>query len=102
MLKQEKCHNCGASLTYDERNYNGEVTCQYCRTKYHLDNLGKIEEYKVKLMIFGVVREFYIESVTFDESGCYCECERDIDGELMARIARVKPKMILGMRSFFN
>ena len=64
MLKQEKWHNCGASLTYDERNYNGEVTCQYCRTKYHLDNLGKIEEYKVKLMFLGKVRNFYISEMT--------------------------------------
>lgn len=101
MLKVEKCHNCGASLEYNEKDYNGEVTCKYCHTKYHLDALGKVEEYKVKLMIFGVVREFYIESVTIDSSDCYCECVREIDSELMTRIINTRPpKMILGMRSF--
>lgn len=100
MLKEEKCHNCGASLEYNEKDYNGEIECKYCHTKYHLDNLGKVEEYKVKLMVYGVVKEFYIESITFDNSDCYCECVCDIDSNLMTRIRTSPPKMILGMRSF--
>ena len=63
MELRTNCKNCGASLHYDETNYGKKVKCQYCRQEYHIDTLGRIEEYKVKLEIYGKVIDFYINSI---------------------------------------
>lgn len=74
MELRTNCKNCGASLHYDETNYGKKVQCKYCRQEYHVDSLGKIEEYRVKLEFMGKIIDFYIGSCTitplFDEF-CY-------------------------------
>ena len=61
MLKRDKCMNCGNSINYNEVK-NGVYVCPYCRTNYHIDKLGYIEEYKVKLMFMGHLLECYLQS----------------------------------------
>lgn len=69
MNNPTNCHNCGAPLKYDEKNYGSTAKCKYCNTEYHIDNLGRIEEYKVKLMFYGKIVTFYVGSVMV-ESPC--------------------------------
>lgn len=57
------CTNCGAPLKFKEKDYGKLAKCSYCDTEYHLDLLGRVEEYKVKLKIMGEVKEFYISEV---------------------------------------
>ena len=63
MLKQERCHNCGSTLEFHDDSYCSVVKCPYCRTEYHIDNLGRIEEYKVKLKIQNRIVSFYVGSM---------------------------------------
>lgn len=49
------CINCGAPLK------NGK--CEYCGTEYHLDSLGQVNEYKVKVNIMGQEKDFYIGKI---------------------------------------
>lgn len=62
MELRTNCKNCGASLHYDETKYGQKVKCKYCQTEYHIDLLGRVEEYKVKLEFMGKIIEFYITS----------------------------------------
>lgn len=66
-MNETNCKNCGAVLHYDLKSRIAK--CSYCSTEYHLDDLGRIEEYKVDLEIYGVRRTFYISSITkrYDE-----------------------------------
>lgn len=57
------CTNCGAPLNFKEQDYGKLAKCSYCDTEYHLDLLGRVEEYKVKLKIMGEVKEFYISEI---------------------------------------
>lgn len=57
------CANCGAPLKFKEKDYGKLAKCSYCDTEYHLDLLGRVEEYKVKLKIMGEVKEFYISQL---------------------------------------
>lgn len=57
------CANCGAPLKFKEQDYGKLAKCPYCDTEYHLDLLGRVEEYKVKLKIMGEVKEFYISEI---------------------------------------
>ena len=66
MELRTNCKNCGASLHYDVTNYGKKVQCKYCRQEYHIDLLGRIEEYKVKLEFMGRVIDFYIRSFTVE------------------------------------
>ncbi len=63
MNNPTNCHNCGASLKYNEKNYGSTAKCEYCNTEYHIDKLGRIEEYKVKLMMYGKIVTFYVYSM---------------------------------------
>lgn len=54
------CKNCGAALHYDKSDYGKIAKCSYCDTEYHIDLLGRIEEYKVKLEFMGEIKEYYI------------------------------------------
>lgn len=66
------CINCGAPLNNNK--------CDYCGTKYTLDEFGQINEYKVKLNIMGQEKEFYISEI---ETHCiYSDAYRDINGKL--------------------
>ena len=77
-INRTNCKNCGAPLKYDLN--NRIATCQYCNTEYHLDNLGRIEEYKVELEIMGQKRIFYIDCVTIEP--VYVDVYRTISGEI--------------------
>lgn len=63
MLNPTNCLNCGAALIYGQNDYESMVKCPYCNTEYHIDRLGRVEEYKVKLQIYGAIHEFYIGEV---------------------------------------
>lgn len=57
MYKMTNCKNCGGVL----HNQSSKICiCEYCGTEYHLDDLGHIEEYKVKLDVMGREMMFYI------------------------------------------
>lgn len=72
MENRTNCKNCGAVLHYDIK--NRLAICDYCSTEYHLDNLGRIEEYKVEIEVFGQRRTFYIESITQSYDTCEFDC----------------------------
>ena len=72
MELRTNCKNCGASLHYDETDYGKKVRCQYCRQEYHIDTLGRIEEYKVKLEFMEHIIDFYINSIEVQPD--YIEC----------------------------
>lgn len=80
MINQTNCKNCGAILHYDTANRIAK--CSYCETEYHLDNLGRIEEYKVELEIMGQRRMFYIETITVRPT--YYDFGRNLDGTLIS------------------
>ena len=66
MNKVTNCHNCGAPLKYDEKSYGSVAKCKYCNTEYHIDNLGRVEEYKVKIMMYGKIVTFYVYTMQAD------------------------------------
>ena len=66
------CINCGAAL-------HG-TKCDYCGTEYHLDDLGRIKEYYVKLELFGQIREFYIGCIEVKHDNY--ETYRTLDGRV--------------------
>lgn len=85
------CKNCGACLTYGTNEYESTAKCEYCGSEYHIDRLGKIEEYKVKMDIMGSVREFYIEEVTVtDDPVAFAFCDTNLTYKWCCREA---PKM---------
>lgn len=63
-----KCKNCGAELSYDKAAWGKKTRCRYCRTEYTIDLLGRVEEYKVKIEIYGKVMDFYISEVNVESS----------------------------------
>ena len=87
------CKNCGASLIYNETQYGKKAKCQYCRTEYNIDLLGRVEEYKVKLEIMGAVREFYISDLTVHQ--LFNNSYRDIEGRLKYKKPKAKIKLNL-------
>lgn len=66
MELRTNCKNCGAPLQYDKTNYGKTATCKYCRQEYHIDLLGRIEEYKVKLEVYGTIMDFYINQISVE------------------------------------
>jgi hypothetical protein len=72
--------NCGAPLHYDETSYGSTAKCPYCDTEYHIDKLGRVEEYKVKLKMFGKIMSFYIGTITCEPIPI--DSYRTIDGEM--------------------
>lgn len=75
------CANCGAPLIYSNDRYGSIAKCQYCKTQYHIDRLGEIEEYKVKIMFMGKIREFYISDISFYE--IFSDFFRDRNGQVV-------------------
>lgn len=88
---ETNCKNCGGTIKHeiDKKRF----ICPYCGTEYHLDNLGRIEEYKVDIEIFGETKKFYISSANMGESVVYSDTYRDINGNF--KINKVKPKIKL-------
>lgn len=62
-MNNTNCLNCGAPLEYKETDYGRTSKCRYCDTEYHIDELGRVKEYKVKLKVMGEVVEFYISNM---------------------------------------
>lgn len=92
MELRTNCKNCGASLHYDETKYGKKVRCEYCRQEYHIDLLGRVEEYKVKLEVLGEIKEFYIGEIETQKLW-YCDIGRDARGRIIA--TQTKPKTTL-------
>ena len=63
MKEYRNCLNCGAPLHYDETSYGSTAKCKYCNTEYHIDKLGRVEEYKVSLKMQGKIIDFYIGTI---------------------------------------
>ena len=62
-MNNTNCLNCGAPLHFTETDYGRTSTCEHCGTEYHIDELGRVEEYKVKIKIMGKVEDFYISDM---------------------------------------
>ncbi len=74
MYKMTNCKNCGSAL----HNQNSRICkCEYCGTEYHLDDLGRIEEYKVKLDVMGREMMFYISEIRCEPTTIDCTCLYD-------------------------
>lgn len=94
MELRTNCKNCGASLHYDETNYGKKVQCKYCRQEYHIDTLGRIEEYKVKLEIMGMIKNFYVSEITIEPE--YLDFGRDLSGRIIQpQLQKYKTKIEL-------
>lgn len=88
MGEYKNCLNCGAPLHYGKNDYDNIARCVYCGTEYHIDRLGKIEEYKVKLVVFGKIHEFYISELEF--YNIYEDVYRNIGGQIVTVESRPK------------
>lgn len=85
--KLTNCTNCGAVMEYSKQYYGGMYKCPYCNTEYHIDLLGRVEEYKVKFKWMGKLVDAYLSSVRcdydymndfyIDSEGKYARCEAD-------------------------
>ena len=80
MELRTNCLNCGAPLKYKKEDYGKSSNCEYCGTEYHIDLLGRIEEYKVKIEFMGKVREYYIGD--WEMIPIHRNSYRNIDGRL--------------------
>lgn len=72
MNNETNCKNCGAPLHYDLKSRIAK--CEYCSTEYHLDDLGRIEEYKVEIEVYGQRRTFYINSISQEYDNYEYDC----------------------------
>lgn len=87
------CKNCGAILHFSEKDYGKKAICDYCHTEYHIDLLGRVEEYKVKLDVLGEIREFYIGEFITERIGL--DGYRDFNGTLHWNYSKPKVKLNL-------
>lgn len=71
---ETNCKNCGGILKYEKE----KVYCPYCGSIYHLDNVCRIEEYKIELEIYGKKRKFYIGEIQVHP--IVADVTRSIDG----------------------
>lgn len=97
MKEYRNCTNCGAPLHYDETNYGSVAKCQYCGTEYHIDKLGRIEEYKVSLKFQGKIIDFYISQIEYKP--IEVDTYRTLDGTLHTSVSRV-PDIELNLISY--
>lgn len=84
-MTNTNCLNCGAPLEYTETDYGRTSKCKYCGTEYHIDELGRVEEYKVKIKIRGRVIDFYISDM---EMHPLTDSWRTADGQLHTRVIK--------------
>lgn len=61
MNNPTNCKNCGAPLKYNTGKRIAK--CNYCNTEYHMDNLGRLEEYKIEIELFGKRMKFYLNQM---------------------------------------
>ena len=94
MEYRTNCKNCGSPLHYDKTNYGKTAICKYCSTEYHIDLLGRVEEYKIKLEIMGKIKEFYIGEMKFEPINMG-QIGRDINGRLFMSKPLYKTKLNL-------
>lgn len=64
--EQTNCLNCNAPLHYNETNYGSTAKCKYCDTEYHIDKLGRVEEYKVKIKMYNKIISFYVGCMHYE------------------------------------
>lgn len=101
MSKHEEktnCMNCGAPLHYDETSYGSTAKCAYCDTEYHIDKLGRVEEYKVKLKMQGHIISFYIGTMTYEPPPM--ETYRTYSGEMYFVPVCSCPNITLELHSY--
>ena len=94
MELRTNCKNCGAPLHYDKTNYGKTAKCEFCRQEYHIDLLGRLEEYKIKLEIMGQIREYYIGEMKHEQINIGA-IGRDFNGRLIAPKPIYKTKLNL-------
>ena len=94
MELRTNCKNCGAPLTYHKTDYGKTTKCKYCRQEYHIDLLGRVEEYKVKLEFMGEIKDFYIAE--WEIQKIYGDAYRNIEGNLITSkpIKKIKLSLI--------
>ena len=100
-MNKEKtnCMNCGATLHYDETNYGSVAKCKYCDTEYHIDKLGRVEEYKVKLKMHNKIISFYIGMVQYEPT-VIDTSYITMDGQYSRRIVNSTPNITLELHSY--
>ena len=91
------CCNCGAVMQYSTQHYGGMYKCPYCGTEHHIDLLGRIEEYKVKLMWQGHLIEAWLETIEFEPQ--YDEYIT-IDGMYKRYMAGGSPRLTLTLTGY--
>lgn len=96
MKEYRNCLNCGAPLQYDETNYGSIAKCKYCKTEYHIDKLGRVEEYKVKLKLQNKIISFYIGEIRYEP--IILDTSRLVDGRV--HIERTKTVIELNLISY--
>lgn len=87
------CKNCGAALHYNKSNYGKVAKCNYCDTEYHIDLLGRVEEYKIKIEFMGQIREYYIGE--WEMKPIFVNEYIDMDGRLTINNPIYKSKLTL-------
>ena len=98
MIERVNCLNCGAPLHYDETNYGSTAKCQYCRSEYHIDKLGRVEEFKVKIKMGEKIISFYINTMQYEPVFDRDLTFRDCEGRLSIR--PVEPIITLTLTSY--
>jgi DNA-directed RNA polymerase subunit M/transcription elongation factor TFIIS len=98
MEEKTNCLNCGATLHYDETQYGSTAKCKFCGTEYHIDKLGRVEEYKVKLKMQNHIISFYIGSMIYEPAPM--ETYRTIDGDMHCAPVCSCPNITLELHSY--
>ena len=80
-MNRTNCANCGAVLEYQEKNYGSVLSCPYCKTEYHIDKLGKFDEYKIEFEYMGRRVRGYVGDVKFHK--VFNDVGRNLKGELV-------------------
>lgn len=88
------CCNCGAVMEYSKQHYGGMYKCSYCGTEHHIDLLGRIEEYKVKLMWQGHLIEAWLNTMEV-EPNYYGDTYIDVDGHYKRSMSISSPTITL-------
>ena len=95
---KQNCINCGALLHYDETSYGKLSKCKYCGTEYHIDMLGRVEEYKVKLKLYNKIIYCYVNSITVQPPEV--DTFRTIDGKCHRYVLNSNPQIELNLFSY--
>lgn len=99
MKERVNCMNCNAPLHYDETNYGNVAKCGYCGSEYHIDKLGRVEEYKVKLKMHNKIVHFYIGSMQYEPSILHTSYITS-NGECRYKLVDDVPNITLELHSY--